>query len=272
MQVPNVALKRVINLLERSSGADRDAVLALYRGMEKLDEWGSEIPAEENTRLADRAGKALDLIAAQREMLVTASTPEEYRELRQAARIVLQAFARRAGIPGADRDRAMAENVSWLIEEAFPGQKIVLWAHNSHVGTDMGSSEKSLGDHLRDRYGDQMVVMGFASHHGEVRAKRMQESSVQPGPPVALPLAPPRNASIEALFHDTGLPCFILDLRNLPGESAAGTWLAKPRLHRMIGAVYDPGRASSCYAHVRLPKMYDCIVFIAQSTAAKALK
>ena len=272
MQVPNVAMKRVIDFLDRTSSADRDAVCALYDGMEKLEKWGSEIPAGENTRLADRASKALDLIEAQREMLVMASTPEEYRDLRQAARIELQAFARRTGVPGAERDRAMAANVCWLIEEAFPGQKIVLWAHNGHIGTDIGSSEKSMGKYLRYRYGDQMVVMGFATHHGGVRARRTEEGRIQPGQPVAAPLAPARTVSVEALFQETGVPRFILDLRDLPKDRAVGAWLAKPRLHRSIGAVYDPDRASNYYEHVRLPEMYDCIVFIAESTAAKPLK
>ena len=73
----------------------------------------------------------------------------------------------------------------------------------------------------------------------------------------------------EALFQETGVPRFILDLRDLPKDSAVGAWLAKPRLHRSIGAVYDPDRASNYYEHVRLPEMYDCIVFIAESTSAK---
>jgi erythromycin esterase len=272
MQVPNVAVKRVINFLDRTSNADRDAVRALYDGMEKLDKWGSGTSASENAQLADRASKALHLIEAQRQALVMASTPEEYRDLRQAARIVLQAFARRAGNPGAERDCAMAENVRWLIEEAFPGQKIVLWAHNGHVGTDMGSSEKSLGNHLRDRYGNKMVTIGFAAHQGEVRARRRVEGSAQPGPLIAAPLAPASKGSVEALFQEAGLPRFILDLRDLPKDSAVRSWLSKPRLHRMIGAVYSAEADSEYYAHVRLPQMYDAIVFIAESTAARPLK
>lgn len=269
MQVPSVALERVIDFLDRIGSAHRDAVRALYDGMEKLDRWGTDVPAAENTRFADKAGKALDLIEAQRDMLEQASTPQEYRDVRQAARIVLQAFARRSGIPEAERDRAMADNVGWLIEEAFPGQKIVLWAHNSHVGTDMGRFEKTMGNHLRDRYGDQMIAMGFATHHGSVRARRSEEGRI--GPLVAAPLAPARTVSVEALFQETDLPRFTLDLRGLPKDSVTGAWLARPRLHRMIGAVYDPDRDSRYYAHVRLPEMYDCIVFIAESTAAKPL-
>ena len=166
----------------------------------------------------------------------------------------------------------MGANVRWLIEEAFPGQKIVVWAHSSHVGTDMGGSEKNLGNHLRDRYGDQMVTIGFATHHGEVRARRWMEDQTKVGSLGAAPLAPVSKVSVEALFQETGLPRFILDLRDLPKDSAASAWLSKPRLHRMIGAVYDAERDSKYYAHVRLPEMYDCIVFIAESTASKPPK
>src|SRR6202023_710474 len=127
----------------------------------------------ERTRLADAAATALDRIDARREELTRASTPQQFAELRQAARIVRQALGMRAGT--LERDRAMAENVRWLIEEGYPGQKIVLWAHNRHVGTNLEGSERSLGDHLRDRYGDQMAVIGFATHHGWVRAVRMKE-------------------------------------------------------------------------------------------------
>ncbi len=269
MQYPNVAMKRVIDFLDRTSSANRNAVRALYDGMEKLDKPGSEITAQEYARLANGASKALDLIEAQREVLVIASTSEQYRDLRQAACIVRQALEMRAGI--LERDRAMAENVRWLVEEEFPGQKIVLWAHNGHVGTNIGGSERSLGDHLRDRYGDQMAIIGFSSHHGEVRAIRTKDGRVQRGGPVAMPLAPASKFSVEALFHATGLPRFILDLRYLPKDSAMGAWLGKPRLHRAIGAVYDPDRASSYYEQVRLPETYDGIVFIAESTAAKPL-
>ncbi len=270
MQYPAVAMKHVLDFLDRTVSADRDVVRAHYDGMETLDKPHSEIPPQQYIRLAAGARKALDLIDAHREMLATASTPEAYRDLRQAARIACQALEMRAGI--LERDRAMAENVCWLIEQAFPGQKFVLWAHDRHVGTNLGGAERSLGDHLRDRYGDQMAIIGFASHHGAVRAIRIKDGSVQRGGPVALPLAPASPFSIEAVFEETGLPRFILDLRDLPKDSAVRAWLAEPRLQREMGAVYDPDRAAAYYEYTRLPAMYDGIVFIAESTAARPLK
>jgi erythromycin esterase len=240
-------------------------VRALYDGIERLDKPGSDITA---AGLVDGARKAFALIEGQRGTL--ALTPDDYRDLHQSARIVLQALEMRADI--GERDRAMAENVRWLLEERFPGQKIVLWAHNRHIGTNLECSARSLGDHLRDRYGDQMAIIGFATHHGEVRAIRMKDGKFQRGGPVALPLMPASGVSVEALFQEMGLARFILDLRNLPEDSAVSGWLAKPRSHREIGAVYDPDRDANYYEHVRLPAMFDCVVFIAESTAAKPLK
>ena len=265
MQYPQAAATRAIDILHRAGSADRDAVRALYDGIERLDKPDSDITA---AQLVDGARKALALIDEQG--ATPALTADDNRDLRQAARIVLQALEMRTDI--GERDRAMAENVRWLLEERFPGRKIVLWAHNRHIGTNLDCSARSLGDHLRDRYGDQMAIIGFATHHGEVRAVRMKEGKFQRGGPVALPLPPTREVSVETLFQEAGLSRFILDLRNLPTDSAVGAWLAKPRSHREMGAVYDPDRDSNYYEHVCLPAMFDCVVFIAESTAAKPLK
>jgi erythromycin esterase-like protein len=34
------------------------------------------------------------------------------------------------------RDKQMADNLSWLIQYAFPHQKIIVWAHNIHIARD----------------------------------------------------------------------------------------------------------------------------------------
>ena len=67
------------------------------------------------------------------------------------------------------RDRCMADNVDWILAQAPPGSKIVLWAHNGHVSkTGMGST--SMGSHLAKRHGKDYVVLGFAAHKGRYTA------------------------------------------------------------------------------------------------------
>ncbi len=169
------------------------------------------------------------------------------------------------------RDQSMAENVRWLAEEKFPGQKIVLWAHNGHVGATPIAGSKSMGVHLRESYGDKMVVLGFASHSGEIRAKHLVGDKWQPGGPVALKLSPPKPISIEGIFAETGLPRAVIDFRHMANGGALAKWLAQPRLHRSIGAGFDPDQPNTVYEEVDLPKAYDGLIYIAQSTAAKPL-
>lgn len=272
MQFTKVAVQRVLDYFGRLGGAARDQVQLLYRGTDKIDAaFETAIATEEKTRIRNNAASALDLFDVRRDALLRVSTSEEYRDAQQAARIVLQACDMHLGIGWAVRDRAMADNVQWLLEQRFPGEKIVLWAHNGHVGTAPVAGEKSQGMHLREKYGSQMVVVGLASYQGEVRARRIVDGKFQPGSPAALPLAPARKISVEALFHDAGLPRFIVDLRRIPKDGAFGRWLAKPRLHRSIGSGYNPDRDSNSYVQVGLPETYDAMIFVAESTAAKSL-
>ena len=87
-----------------------------------------------------------------------------------------------------ERDRAMADNVRWLVEEQFPGEKIVLWAHNGHVSTAPQSGEKNQGMHLRDRYGDKIGHIGFraASWPGAGQADGREQDQAWPASRLAL--------------------------------------------------------------------------------------
>ena len=109
------------------------------------------------------------------------------------------------------RDRHMAETLDAL--ERHLGRdgrppKIVVWAHNSHLGdaraTEMGQrrGELNLGQLVRERHGDDAVLVGFTTHHGTVTA-----ASDWDGPAERKARARRRCAgSYEALLHATGLP------------------------------------------------------------------
>ena len=114
----------------------------------------------------------------------------------------------------------MAETLDALVAHldrtAARRPKVVVWAHNSHLGdaraTEMGQAgELNVGQLVRERHGRDAVLVGFTHlhRHGDGgrrlgRARRAQ--AVRP----ALP------GSYEALFHDVGLPRFLLDLRATP--------------------------------------------------------
>lgn len=73
------------------------------------------------------------------------------------------------------RERHMADTIVQLLERLGPRSRIVVWAHNLHQGdaraTDQArGGELSLGQLMRERYGDGAVLVGFSTYRGQVRA------------------------------------------------------------------------------------------------------
>lgn len=184
----------------------------------------------------------------------------------RAARVVVQhehyASLTSALERTAVRDTYMAENAAWILEQAGPEARIVLWAHNAHVR----DHSIWMGRHLRDRFGSGMVVIGFSFHRGGLNAIPMFGGEFA-GPATALEAPPAKEASYEHQFHRLGHPRFAVDLRPLreepPPEAA---WLLGPRPFRMVGAVYDPVDGDRFFSPASLPFEYDVMIHFEETT------
>jgi len=146
--------------------------------------------------------------------------------------------------------------------------KIVVWAHNSHVGdaraTYMGErSQHTLGQLTRERYGsDACALLGFTTYTGTVTA-----ASDWDGPAERKRVRPALTDSLEAVFHRTGLARFYLPLT---GDIAQ--IFRRPRLQRAIGVLYLPeSERASHYYECRLNEQFDAIVHIDQTHALEPL-
>ena len=178
------------------------------------------------------------------------------------------------------RDKAMAENVKWLAEEAFPGEKIALWAHNSHIAAAQeGKGPVPMGWHLRQMFGEQMRVLGFAFDRGQVYHIPFGPSGPDPSKAMAVKVPPASPMSAEAVLRAAGLPRFILDLRTVPAAGPLGAWIAEPQRLRTMGwggePHDDPASAYpmvATYGTLVLPKAFDALVYIAESSATVPLK
>lgn len=114
------------------------------------------------------------------------------------------------------RDRHMAETLESLyihLLELEPWSRIVVWAHNSHLGdapaTEMGEmGELNLGQLVRQHHPHESVSIGFTTYSGTVTA-----ASSWGGPAERKVVRPALRSSYEDLFHETALPRFILPLR-----------------------------------------------------------
>ncbi len=170
------------------------------------------------------------------------------------------------------RDRHMAETLDALaahLDRDAPA-KIVVWAHNSHLGdaraTEMSpQGELNLGQLVREKYGTAALLVGFSTYTGTVTA-----ASAWDEPAARKRVRPALPGSFEALFHRTGLPAFMLDLRDrgrLPDE------LLHPWLQRAIGVIYRPDTERiSHYFHAELPKQFDFMLHFDETRAVEPLE
>jgi erythromycin esterase len=154
----------------------------------------------------------------------------------------------------------MADNVDWILSQAAPGTKIILWAHNGHVSkTAMGA--RSMGFHLAKRHGKEYLVLGFAAYQGRYTA-------VSRGTGLGTHEASPsRPGSIEYYAHASGLPRMIVDLRRASKDDPASAWLTRALDHRSIGALAQ----DASYPAV-LPQEYDALIEFDDTTASKCFR
>ena len=144
--------------------------------------------------------------------------------------------------------------------------KIVVWAHNSHLGdaraTEMGDDgELNLGQLVREHYGSECASIGFSTYAGTVTAATDWD-----GPAETKRVRRALPESYEALFHDTGVPRLLV----MPPEVDE---LRNPRLQRAIGVIYRPEtERQSHYFHARLADQFDALIHIDETRALAPLE
>ncbi|PYV81867.1 MAG: erythromycin esterase [Acidobacteria bacterium] len=202
--------------------------------------------------------------------------PDEFFTAEQNARVVKNAeryyramFSRRISSWNL-RDRHMAETLDQLISHLGASAKIVVWAHNSHLGdaraTEMSNQgELNVGQLVREKYGNRSVLIGFTTYTGAVTA-----ASNWDGPAEQKQVRPALSDSFEAMFHATHVPAFLTVLR---GNRFLSGILNQERLERAIGVVYLPhSERVSHYFHARLADQFDAVIHIDNTKALQPLE
>jgi erythromycin esterase-like protein len=171
------------------------------------------------------------------------------------------------------RDEHMAETLEGLeqfLSRDRPAAKIVVWAHNSHLGdaraTEMGRhGELNVGQLVRQRHGDDAVLVGFSTYTGTVTA-----ASDWGEPADRKVVRPALGGSYEGVFHESGIPNFYLDLGE---DTEASAMLETPRLERAIGVIYRPEtERQSHYFDAVLPGQFDVILHWDRTRAVEPLE
>lgn len=172
------------------------------------------------------------------------------------------------------RDQHMAETLEALMHHLERQQrekpKVVVWAHNSHLGdarhTQMGErGEFNLGQLVRQAHGGEAVLVGFSTFSGTVSA-----ASDWDGPVERKRVRPALQGSYERLMHEADLPRFMLNLRD---NKAVHDALFQPKLQRAIGVIYLPqSERLSHYFHAWLSAQFDMLVHFDETRAVEPLE
>lgn len=170
------------------------------------------------------------------------------------------------------RDSHMTETLQSLqrhLSAAGRAAKIVVWAHNSHVGdaraTEMSQrGEWNIGQLTRERYGEDAVRIGFTTYDGTVTA-----ASSWDAPAERKNVRPALGNSYEALFYEVDCPAFFLTLR----DKSAIEVLDEPKLERAIGVIYLPEtERRSHYFYSRIAHQFDAVLHFDRTRAVEPLE
>ncbi len=170
------------------------------------------------------------------------------------------------------RDTHMVDTLENLVNHLGrqgENPKAIIWAHNSHLGdaraTQMSRrDELSVGQLMRERHGDEAVLVGFMTNSGTVTAASSwggitERKRVRPG----------MEGSFERAFHEAEIGDFMLRFDSQPGVEQA---LRRDMLERAIGVIYLPETERySHYFFANLPQQFDVVIHFDETRALEPL-
>jgi erythromycin esterase-like protein len=172
------------------------------------------------------------------------------------------------------RDRHMADTLDALLlhlrRQLDAPAKVVVWAHNSHIGDARATEAHNLGEWnvgqlVRERHDGHARLIGCTTYDGWVTAATRWD-----GPAQRKRVLPALHGSHEALLHEHLPANYLLPLTQ-------GTLIARALeekwLERAIGVLYLPAtERQSHYFFACLPRQFDAILHIDRSSAVTPLE
>lgn len=222
-------LEDLVSKFEGSGGSDeaRGISLRKYRAL----------PVETRDGYAAALSDLINRYETHRPDYISASSPEAYGWAYRHAVVARQmdtafrAKTRSDREVSNTRDRAIADNTLWALEQEGADGRVVLWAHNWHLQKNRSMADTSessatpltrAGEHLRSSLGRKYVSIGFSYQSGSDRGWMDYQRNVGD---------PARCGSLDAELDRVGLPMYIVDLRRAP-SGAVVDWLKQPRPQR----------------------------------------
>ena len=143
-----------------------------------------------------------------------------------------------------DRDRQMADNMSWLLNFPFKDKKVIVWAHNFHIARGLDPI-LPMGHYLKNEFQDKMYAIGFTGYDGVFFDFASNKESK---------IAKSDSLSLEQSIRNTNWKYAILDFTR---QTENGSWLEQSQ----------KGRLFNFYEQMVIyPNIYDGLFYIQTTT------
>jgi erythromycin esterase len=182
------------------------------------------------------------------------------------------------------RDSSMTQNIKWIRESNNNG-KIMLWAHNGHIGkgtfSDDFESGNWMGTHLNKLYGEKYYNIGFSFNEGGFVAQSPPSTnlfylmysftkSIFKEEPWALSnnyVKPHKKSYLTNAFSQLETPIFYIDFKDIAPYKSLKDFINKEYEHYEAGAVYI--NEKSALWSTNLYEYFDAIIYVDKTKPAE---
>lgn len=164
------------------------------------------------------------------------------------------------------RDTHMVETINELRNYHGADAKVIVWAHNTHIGDASATTMKNdgtinVGQLLREQHKDNVYAIGFGTNHGTVIAADEWGDSFE-----TMEVPPAKTGSWEDLLRQSG-PFNKILIFNDENREYFTKWID----HRAIGVTYTPAYERYNYVPTQIGKRYDAFIYLDKTNALKPL-
>jgi len=117
------------------------------------------------------------------------------------------------------RDKGMADNFAFLATNLYPGEKIIVWAHNFHIRhknevVKIYDGLRTMGSYVADQFGPDLYTIGLFMYRGQAALNDREIYDIEPA----------RSGSLESIFYRARKKYCFIDLAG-QSESEGNSWM-----------------------------------------------
>ncbi|WP_373497224.1 erythromycin esterase family protein [Aquiflexum sp.] len=209
----------------------------------------------------------MDDLLANKETFIKNSSPYEFDQALQNLRVMRQFML--VNTPGLHppfmdggivRSISMAANLIYLMDQAGPEAKFVIWAHNSHIAKDVWNGDTIMGYELRKKYGDAYYALSLEMNQGSYQTRTFLPPNLL-GDLKSLTIPPAPVVSWPWYLAQANVANILLDFRGASKTPELETWVNAPRNIFLAGWVHE-AEPKLNYTELEMGRLYDGILYI----------